>query len=194
MTVALGPAVAVRVLMQRGREHGWDSLNRTQIVKLLYFVDLAAVDEVGYPFTTLDWVWDQYGPFSAEIYRALEELAAQQVIAELPPDPTATNVEHRYVFAGDAAADVEPDVARVVDRVLVDHHGQSASTLREAAYNTPPMLRVQLHGERGDELDLFADTGTEREAMRYLSATHTPDDFRTAEALAVIGSRRDAGA
>ena len=189
MTLALQPADAVRLVLGRAHAVGWSPLNRTQVVTLLYFVDLQAVNDIGYPLTTIDWHWDRYGPFSADISSEIDRLTNDRSIEALPMDPDATVAEHRYVLSStDVASD--PSAAAVVDRVVAAHRGETTTQLRDASYQTAPMLRVQLHGERGDELDLFADTEHEREAMRYLVETRMPDDFRAGEALGVLASRQ----
>lgn len=189
MTLALQPADAVQLVLARAQAVGWSPLNRTQVVKLLYFVDLQAVNNLGYPLTTIDWHWDKYGPFSVDIYCGLDHLTSDGSIVALPVDAGAAAPEHRYV-PGSAEFAPDPDAAAVVGRVVAAHRGETATQLRDASYQTAPMLRVQLHGERGDELDPFVGTEHEREAMHHLAQTRMPEDFRADEALGVLASRQ----
>lgn len=195
MSVALTATEAIRLVLQRGRSHGWRSVNRTQAAKLLYFIDLRAVadPQFEHPITTVDWIWDNYGPFSREIQRALDSLAESGTVVETQRPTGVGTTEYTYALAKSTSATdapVESRVVDIIDAVLDEHRGWSATKLRDAAYATPPMLRVVHSGHRGDALDLFAGTDVENSAIRHSAATIVPDDFDVEAALSSLANTR----
>ena len=55
-------------------KHRGVSLMRTKLVKLLYFVDFRAWESFGPTIAGVEWMWHNYGPFSASIVAPCERM------------------------------------------------------------------------------------------------------------------------
>jgi uncharacterized phage-associated protein len=152
--------LAVESLVERATLRG-RNLNRTQIVKLLYFADLRSIEESERPITGAHWMWHNYGPFDAAIYQALDAMEADEVVAH---DVNVGSTEHTYVSLGRAD---DAELAAMFDRILDEHGHRSGKSLIDLAYATPPMRVAQDEGARGVDLNLFEGTEVERGAKRY---------------------------
>ena len=51
-------------------------IGRTAITKMLYFTDLDYRSFYGKPATSLDWRWENFGPFDQQILTELDALVA----------------------------------------------------------------------------------------------------------------------
>lgn len=144
---------SVLAVLKAAEEYGF-TITRTKLAKLLYFVDLAAVEGGETAFTGATWRWDNYGPYDHALKRA-ENTAVDMELVDRD-DQTAT-VEYgacrlRLVLDID---DPLPDAAMVtVRRVVGQMGGRSAGALRDLSYKTPPMVEAETAGERGVLLDL----------------------------------------
>ena len=186
---------SVALLLRRAAATDWIELNRTQVMKLLYFIDLAAVVEVGYPITSLDWHWDKFGPFDAAVLGALDELVEERILITRTLEHDV-GTEQRYSvnqLNGDAPR-VDESVMDRFDDVIRDHHGETGKSLSSQSYKTPPMRLAQSVGERGDELDLYVETSVGEAADIYLAAMREPigdaDDVSILEISRFILSTR----
>lgn len=171
--------LAVQSLVERATARG-RNLNRTQIVKLLYFADLKSIKESERPTTGANWMWHDHGPFDSAIYQALDDMEADENIVH---DVNVSQLtEHTYSSLG--VADDEA-LAAIFDEVLDEHGHRSGRSLIEIAYKTPPMLAAQDEGTRRVDLNLFEGTEVEQGAARYdaLLAKPLVDDDAAREEL-----------
>jgi uncharacterized phage-associated protein len=160
---------AVAALSQRAATRAL-VLNRTQIVKLLYFVDLFAMQRDGAPVTSIDWTWYDHGPFDKAIYGALDGLVASgELVHKVATAGSFT--EHSYVSARtvDETSDRFGDLT-LVDEVLDRLGSASGSYLKELSYTTFPMIEAVRAGHRGVQLDLSAGTAVGSASNRFLVA------------------------
>jgi uncharacterized phage-associated protein len=163
MTSALSAELrlAVESLVERATLRD-RSLNRTQIVKLLYFADLRSIEESERPITGAHWIWHNHGPFDAAIYQALDEMEADEVVGHDVNVGSLT--EHTYVSLGQAD---DAELSAMFDTILDEYGHRSGKSLIDLAYATPPMRVAQDEGARGVDLNLFEGTAVEHGAERY---------------------------
>lgn len=175
--VALSPRDSVLLLLARARQGDLHELNSTQIVKLLYFLDLDAAHTVEQPLTTIEWVWHKFGPFSSAIYSALNSLTTEGVLERETAPTHLDSTEHLYSLREAPDTIDNTEVIDAVDAILEKYGSYSAVELRDASYETEPMQRLRQDGNRGDPIDVFAGSAAERGAAHYLSATQPPAEF-----------------
>jgi len=128
-------------------------LNRTKLVKLLYFIDLAAWEEMGRLVTGVNWTWDHYGPFSGAILEACNDMAdtgeLNVRVEGIGPDSREFHIRSEDVRYFKRPSE---EVVRLIRSVVRDYGALSATRLKELSYQTAPMKRVIEEGRRGDEL------------------------------------------
>jgi uncharacterized phage-associated protein len=171
---------AVAALAQRAARRAL-ALNRTQIVKLLYFVDLFAMQSEGIPVTSIDWTWYDHGPFDKAIYAALDVLVES---GELNHEVATAGsfTEHSYIATAiaDETRDRFGDLT-LIDEVLDRWGSASGSYLKELSYTTLPMIEAVRAGQRGVHLDLCVGTAVGVASNRFLLAmplsVDGPDGF-----------------
>ncbi len=128
-------------------------------MKLLFFIDLRAIKELGQPITPLTWVWYNYGPFAGDVYRVLDDLDVT--------DEIQVSVTQNYF--GSPEYQIAPGPNAGYNRVLDDHEisligevidelgSLSPQALKERSYNTAPMQYAQMHQTRGAKLRMNVD-------------------------------------
>ena len=128
-------------------------LNRTKLVKLLYFIDLEAWGDVGRMVTGVRWIWDQHGPFSRAILDACDAMAAADEL-DVQVEESGSDYWEMLICSKDERYYKRPsdEVVRLIRDVVVRHGAKSATRLKELSYETAPMRRVMGAGQRGDEL------------------------------------------
>jgi uncharacterized phage-associated protein len=164
MTSWLEPREAVQILLQRASDHGWRSLNKLQITKLLYFIDLESVAQFEHPATTIDWGWRDHGPWDESIYDAFSELESDGIIKPLPIEP-GPYPEHRYTTARRDEWSTQFDA--LIDSVIEENFKLSGNALKEKAYASPPMKIAQHGGARGVDLDLYTGSTVAHEELLF---------------------------
>lgn len=55
------------------------SLPKTKLVKLLYLTDISAMRQLGKPLTGIHWKYWHFGPYSAEIDTAIQEIVGRSI-------------------------------------------------------------------------------------------------------------------
>lgn len=150
----LQPLLAsVLAILKAAQEHGHD-ITRTKLVKLLYFADLAAVEDGGTAFTGATWRWDNYGPYDTAIRRAEDATVAMGLVDR---NDRSKDYEYGSCDLGLALHIDDPLPAPSMDvirRVVADHGAKHASWLRNMSYETPPMVEAKAAGDRMVLLDL----------------------------------------
>lgn len=129
------------------------ALSRTKLAKLLYFADLEAVIDREERPTSIEWKWLEYGPFENALYLLEGDLREQGWVAHQTVQyPSYTGHEfsiQRFDYARPT------DVIWANLACQVERYGRLAAvSVKDLAYQTPPMLAAQRGGERGVVLDL----------------------------------------
>lgn len=150
-----GTPAAVTALLVAARAKGV-SVNRTKMVKLLYFADLRAVRDVGRPGSGVVWKWLDHGPFNPVLYDVERDLEDSGVIQreQVVKDYGGTETQMRLVGAP-ADLDIDEQFAKIIGGIVAEYGHMAASTLRNMSYDTEPMREAQRGGARGVVLDLF---------------------------------------
>ncbi len=109
--------------------------SRTKLVKLLYFIDKKAQEELKSKITGVRYIYHYYGPYSPDIINAVHELEEEgKLIEEYDP----LYGMYRYYLAENI--DDENDIKLseeergIIDKVLKDYGGMNAKKLKERAY------------------------------------------------------------
>jgi hypothetical protein len=148
------------------------SLTRTKLVKLLYFVDLRAWEQLGHTVTGVEWIWHQYGPYSSSIIEACDRMSASGELGVVATANYYGSPEWRI-------SSVEPlyfnppghDLVSVVRAVVHEFGPLTPARIGDLSYETLPMRRLVSSGQRGDPIEFEADVPTRRDvkqvAARY---------------------------
>lgn len=153
-TQPLQPLLAsVLAVLKAAQEHGHE-ITRTKLVKLLYFADLAAVEDGGTEITGATWRWDNYGPYDTAIRRAEDATVAMDLVDR---DDRSKDYEYGSCHL-ELALHIddplpEPSMG-IIRRVVAEHGDKHASWLRNLSYETAPMVEVTAAGDRQVRLDL----------------------------------------
>ncbi len=123
-------------------------------MKLLFFIDLRAINELGKPITPLTWVWYNYGPFAGEVYQVLDDLDVT--------DEIGVTVGRNYFGAPEYQIAPGPNAGyyrmlerreiALINEVVGELGALSPHALKERSYTTPPMQFAQAHQTRGAKL------------------------------------------
>src|SRR5882672_131261 len=121
-------------------------IGRTMVLKLLYLTDLEARRYLGHPITHLEYRLYFYGPFDAEIYRALELLRDSGEIAEeLVHYPAASAYRYSTLRPG-RTHNLSRTEEALVAHVLNTYAPQTLDDVLDTVYDTEPMRRAQEAG------------------------------------------------
>jgi hypothetical protein len=147
-------------------------LNRTKLVKILYFLDLTAWGEIGRIVTGIEWRWDNYGPYAAEIVETCIRMSKSGELEASQTQNEYGTTEYRIRSKSPRYfQEPNPSLVKLVDGVVGEYGLYIASTLRDLSYKTEPMLYVQTHGHRGDLLE-FPTPVPSRAAVRRTVARY----------------------
>jgi len=112
--------------------------SRTKLVKLLYFIDLKAKQQLGRKITDIRYIYHYYGPYSPSIINAVHELEEDgRIIEEYDPFYGV----YKYFIVSDAGVDLDPEEKKIIDEVLKQYGSKTAKELKELAYE-------ELHKEK----------------------------------------------
>ncbi|MDN6659484.1 MAG: hypothetical protein L0L18_10825 [Acidipropionibacterium jensenii] len=159
-------------------------ITRTKVLKLLYLVDLRAVDEGLTCRSGIDWEWYNYGPFDRAVL-AVEDTLVQVGAVVKERRQSASGTEYFELVPAPQFQPRQPGTfgldRRYYDLLVsvMDAYGHlTAKQLGDFAYKTPPMLLAQDDdGARGVKLDmslgLAGDRRTSRDKLRGLRRLRT---------------------
>lgn len=158
----------IRAILSKGRDLGITDIGPTKMCGLLFLLDVEHVRRYREPITSIDWIWHERGPFSAEAaYGARRDETIEEVGGMLGGS--------RYRLLADQTFALEQSVDNVLEDVMVSYGRMTAAAIKSHCYrNTESMKRVQEVGRRGDRLNL----GLERQDL--------PPDPETVDRLATI--------
>ncbi|WP_326828654.1 Panacea domain-containing protein [Streptosporangium sp. NBC_01810] len=146
------PLVAsVLAVLKAAREQRCE-INKTKLAKLLYLIDLQAVEDGGVQFSGATWRWDNYGPYDRAIIDAEMDLATSDIIDRV--DNRANDGQCALTLTIEIDDPLPSPLMDIVRQVVREHGCKSATALKQLSYDTPPMIEAQAGGERGVLLDL----------------------------------------
>lgn len=151
-------------------QHSKAGLLKTQVVKLLYLMDIAAVESGRAAVTGVRWIRYHHGPWSVEVEDSLAMLRQDGGVRRQGGARAADGASYelyRHV-PGSATYQLDAWTRRLADFVLERYSGMRLETLLEAAYGTGPMRANPAHGE-DLELGLArVDDGPDEEDLAWL--------------------------
>jgi hypothetical protein len=144
------------------------SLGKTQLIKLLYLVEVEHYRETGERLTSLQWVFHLYGPYAYELEDILDEREFEK--EEFKTASERDFIGFRIAEPGRSyQAFVNAKVSLTVKKVIGTWGNRSLSELLDYVYfQTEPMQRVK---ERGEKLDFQAIDREPQEPVYPVSAT-----------------------
>ena len=107
--------------------------SRTKLVKLLYFIDLRAKQQLGRKITDIGYIYHYYGPYSPSIINAVHELEEEGIIVE-EYDPFYGVYRYFLVSDSNVNLDLEPNEKEIIDEILNQYGSKTAKELKELAY------------------------------------------------------------
>lgn len=128
-------------------------ITRTKLAKLLYFADLAAVEEGQSPFTGATWRWRDHGPYDNSLIRVEESLAENSAVSIFDAREWAYGGV-TLKLAAEIADPLPAHEMGLIRRIVIEHGAKTATALRDLSYKTSPMVEAQAGGEREVLLDL----------------------------------------
>jgi hypothetical protein len=149
---------------------------KTKLVKLIYLVDLHHMKRFGRPATSIRWIFYLYGPYAAELERAID----RQVGLNIRRREVLSHFDEQiytYKSAAEPPDDLLPrGVQAIADQVSREWAVRDLNELLNFVYfDTPPMMAAR----RGEPLDLTQVLGTDW-PRRYvaLSPPTLPPDLQ----------------
>lgn len=136
-------------ILNAAHEKGIDNLSRIELMKLVYLVEVNSQKFVGESFTDAKFIREVNGPISYDIYKANQHLEMLHLIKVIPQD----NQEYGYPRYRHKLAkklpklDLSDSEVVFLNSVLDDYLGVSIKKLKQAAYDTEPMIAIQ-HKEK----------------------------------------------
>lgn len=151
-SVALEDAIT-SVAVAIKKEH--QTLTRTKLVKLLYFLDLEAWQALGRKITDVEWVWHRYGPYSEQIVATYRSMTEEGELTEITTLSGLGGVQYKIEVADFGYYEQPPtEILELVRSVVTRLGGLSTSTLGQRSYDTAPMKSLRADGGvQGDVIE-----------------------------------------
>lgn len=205
MTDSSAPLEDTIALVASQAGHQGIRLTRTKLVKLLYFIDLRAWQQIGRTVTGAEWRWHHYGPYSASIVEACGRMAAA---GELDVEATENwfgTPEYRISSAEEMYyRPPSEELVRLVRSVIADLGRYPPARIGDLSYETEPMRRLIAKGQRGDLIEFVSPSPSRADSRRvvdrYAKLVRTGEGETTgevadglrAESAALSDARRSA--
>ena len=152
-------------------------LMTTQLVKLVYLVDVAWTQMTGKPLTNAPYIWHHHGPYASEISEAVGDLVEDHKVNAREGTSSNNRPYRVYELLDRSAIDPPPKNVDLVVRYIVKNFAEKdLDSLLNYVYNTPPMVKAIRDGTKDQLLDLIA---------------LVPRTFHEADALDMIGQELD---
>jgi uncharacterized phage-associated protein len=160
---------AITAVAAQAEGHGV-ALTRTKLVKLLYFVDLAAWESFGRTVTGVEWIWHHYGPYSSSIVEAVESMGSNDELELTESMNYFGSPEYRLRSISPAYyRPASSDLMGLARSVLRRYGNMSPSAIGDASYETAPMRDlITRGGSRGDRLEFNSPSPTRRDVSATL--------------------------
>jgi hypothetical protein len=115
---------------------------RTRLTKLIYLTDQAWAQKHGSPYTEADYYRGNDGPFSREIFQAIEWMDGVEIVED--DDQDQQGAPYRYTSGvSTRLKDVElhPEFVRVLDQIGQEWQGRPLRDLLEHLYGDDSFTR-----------------------------------------------------
>ncbi len=144
-------------------------IGKTQLIKLLYLIEVEYFRETRYRLTNLDWLFYYYGPYAFELESILDEPEFQQDVFKTK--------EHKDFIKYQIAESkhtydiwIDPKVSQITKLIVTKWGRKNLSELLDYVYfETEPMQNVKT---RGEKLDFSTIGEGKREAVYDIIASH----------------------
>jgi hypothetical protein len=145
------PRALIAYIVARSRERQI-TLTTTQLVKLLYLIDVERVRSRRDLLTGYRWVFFHYGPYAFELVDTLDEMAGSELVVETWNRSTL----YRAAPGATDGDDWNVGTKSLVDHVVTDFAGLELNDLLDWVYfHTGPMQKAV----RGQPLDMSLARG-----------------------------------
>jgi uncharacterized phage-associated protein len=137
----------IKEILKKAKENGF-SIGKTQLVKLLYLLEIEYYRLYQKRLTDLEWKFLHYGPYPPTI----EEILGSPDIEEEQIELSNSRIFHKYSVVKDSydGDREDPAIPRLISRVVKEWGGINLYGLLDYVYfETEPMRNVK----RGDKLD-----------------------------------------
>lgn len=149
-----GTSAAVILILLIARDSGI-TINRTKLAKLLYLADLRAVENGLPPGSDVEWLWQNYGPYSNTLREIEEDLVTARVIGVHRKVSFSGGRERRLnLVEADPQLDIDEEFVRIAEAIMNEFGDLSAGQLRNLSYQTAPMVAAKALKKREVRLDL----------------------------------------
>jgi uncharacterized protein YwgA len=141
-------------------------LTRTGLVKLLYLVDLRSWERRGRSLTKVQWIWHNYGPYSAEITETVGDLEGNDELQVEAVRNAQGSIVYR-IRSGPKASlygILTDEDKLLIDSVLKEFGTYTPTTLTTLTYQTPPIENAQTRFEPLD-FSLYASNDSRPDAF-----------------------------
>ncbi len=130
-------------------------LSRTKLVKLLYFIDLAAWRTFGRTVTGVEWIWHKFGPYSSSVIDAVERMSSEDELQVIQTNNYYGSVEYRIESVRPAYYEpASADLVGLIRGVLHQYGHMSPTEIGDASYETEPMRQlIRSEGRRGQRIE-----------------------------------------
>lgn len=125
------------------------SPNRTELIKLLYLIDLEYFKNYGEKYSELNYIYYNYGPWTKQYHQILDYMINQEITEnrKSPDEDTwlysITTNKPRHDIK------LENDISIILENNLFIYKNADLSQILEVVYTTEPMVSTK----RGNEID-----------------------------------------
>jgi hypothetical protein len=172
---------AITLIAATCQRSGYE-LTRTKLVKLLYFVDVRAWERSGRVLTGVDWMWHNYGPYSAEIVSTCDRMATHDEISIKMTSNFYGSPQYRITTVTEGYYQrPEVGVVELVREVVAEFGNKPPAKIGDLSYETIPMRRlIESGGVRGDIIEFPSAppsaSAVQRTAAKYAGLIRRADD------------------
>ena len=132
---------AVYLVVKTLNEQFQKTPGRTEIIKLLYLLDLESLKKNGKTLTGTTYRYHYFGPFSKDILDAIERLVEEDILEDIPEiDHEEGYVKHNYRVLKRKRISLNEEERRTVTGILKKYGNLPLRELLSVVYNTEPML------------------------------------------------------
>ena len=153
--------VILSILDSVAREHG-RPIHRTELVKLVYFVDYIYAQHTGRTLTGFHYVWDNYGPNAAhnDIVKTSDVLSLRGLVRVQESLTPFGNSKFLYALEDSVQVEPLPDELgqRIMAEVVAKYGNVGWKEIVKASKRTKPFKKAR----PGDELDLSPSPQVDR--------------------------------
>ena len=125
-------------------------ITKTQLVKLLYLIDVESVKYVGQPLTDIRWKFHHYGPYDEKLDGRLKNLKSHGIISvetkSKKNNPDETYFLYTYTGNKNNQEDFVASQKQIVDTILKQFGSFTLNSLLNYVYETKPM-KIAKKGE-----------------------------------------------